>query len=110
KEMLRWVRKADTPRAAQWRITHFCRHALKCIAYDLQNLAPALKALATMERHAPFILQRWASTYSNARLEGLNGIFQAARARARGYRDAFTFITMIYFIAAPLGELIKFHS
>ena len=110
KEMLRWVRKADTPRAAQWRITHFCRHALKCIAYDLQNLAPVLKALTTLERHAPFILRRWASTYSNARLEGLNGIFQAARARARGYRNAFTFITMIYFIAATLGELIKFHS
>jgi len=110
KEMLRWVRKAGTTRAAQWRITHFCRHALKCIAYDLQNLAPVLKALTTLERHAPFILRRWTSTYSNARLEGLNGVFQAARARARGYRNVFTFITMIYFIAAPLGELIKFHT
>ena len=110
KEMLRWVRKASTPRAAQWRITRFCRHALKCIAYDLQNLPPALKALTTFEQHAPFILRRWASTDSNARLEGLTGISQAARARARGYRNAFTFITMIYFIAAPLGELIKVHS
>jgi transposase len=110
KEMLRWVRKAETVRAAKWRITHFCRHALKCIAYDMQNLEPVLKALITLEEHAEMILQRWASTYSNARLEGLNGIFQAARARARGYRNQLTFITMIYFIAAPLGKLIEFHT
>jgi transposase len=110
KEMLRWVRKAETVRAAKWRITHFFRHALKCIAYDMQNLVPVLKALITLEEHAEMILQRWASTYSNARLEGLNGIFQAARARARGYRNQLTFITMIYFIAAPLGKLIEFHT
>ena len=40
-----------------------------------------------------------------ARLEGLNGLFQAARARARGYRKQTTFATVIYLIAAPLGEL-----
>ena len=110
KEMLRWIRKATTARAARWRITHFCRHALKCIAPDTKTLAPVLKALMTLEEHAHLILRRWSSNHSNARLEGLNGIFQAARARARGYRNVFTFITMIYFIAAPLGELIKFHS
>ncbi|CAO0822173.1 hypothetical protein DFAR_2870010 [Desulfarculales bacterium] len=42
-------------------------------------------------------------------MEGLNGIFQAARAKARGYLNVFTFMTMIYFITAPLGELIKSH-
>ncbi|CAO0824055.1 hypothetical protein DFAR_4040014 [Desulfarculales bacterium] len=31
-----------------------------------------------------WILSRWASNHSNARLEGLNGIFQAARTRAKG--------------------------
>ena len=45
KEMLIWVKKASTSRAAQWRITHFCRHALKSIAYDLQKLDLVLKAL-----------------------------------------------------------------
>ncbi|MBT5264823.1 MAG: hypothetical protein HOL85_18890, partial [Rhodospirillaceae bacterium] len=39
--------------------------------------------------------------------EALNGIFKAARARARGYRNVDTFITMIYLIAAPLGKLIN---
>ncbi|CAO0822200.1 hypothetical protein DFAR_2870037 [Desulfarculales bacterium] len=43
-------------------------------------------------------------------MEGLSGIFQAARIRARGCRNVFTFMTMIYFIAAPLGALIKFYS
>jgi len=32
-------------------------------------------------------------------------LFQAARARARGYRDTATFITMIHLIAAPLENL-----
>jgi len=107
KELLRWVRKAATPRAAKWRITHFCRHALKCIAPDTKALAPVLKSLLTLEEHTERILQRWNSNYSNARLEGLNGIFQAARARARGYRNTFTFITMIYLLAAPIGLLLK---
>ncbi len=107
KEMLRWVRKAATPRAARWRLTHFCRHALVCIAYDIKNLKPMLNALMTVENHAEQILQRWNSNHSNARLEGLNGIFQAARARARGYRNTATFITMIYLLAAPIGHLIK---
>lgn len=110
KEMLRWIRKATSLRAAQWRITHFARHALKCIAPDAKTLAPVLKALMTLEENAHMILHRWTSNYCNARMEGLNGIFRAARARARGYRNVYTFITMIYFIAAPLGELIKFHS
>jgi transposase len=34
-------------------------------------------------------------------------LFQAARARARGYRSITTFTTIIYLIAAPLGDLFK---
>ncbi|CCG07408.1 ISDvu5, transposase [Pararhodospirillum photometricum DSM 122] len=66
-----------------------------------------LTAVETVEKHAERILRRWASTFSNARMEALNGIFQAARASARGYRNVHTFITMIYLIAAPLGGIIK---
>ncbi len=40
-------------------------------------------------------------------MEAMNGLFQAARARARGYRNTETFITMIYLIAARLGDGIK---
>ncbi|WP_419590813.1 transposase [Thiolapillus sp.] len=45
--------------------------------------------------------------YTNARMEGLNSLFQAARARARGYRNNRTFITMIYMIASPAGSILK---
>ena len=61
----------------------------------------------SIDNHLGRILQRWTSFHSNARLEGLNGLFQAARARARGYRNTTTFATMIYLIAAPLGDLFQ---
>jgi transposase len=35
-------------------------------------------------------------------IEGINSLAQAARARARGYRNPSTFITMIYLIAGRL--------
>ncbi|CAO0822843.1 hypothetical protein DFAR_3340003 [Desulfarculales bacterium] len=38
----------------------------------------------TLEEHAHLILSRWTSSHSNVRLEGLNGIFQTARARTTG--------------------------
>ena len=104
KEKLRWIRNAETVQAARWRITAFIRHARNRLAGEVL-LEPVRKALETFERHLGRILQRWTSTHANARLEGLNGLFQAARARARGYRNTTTFITMIYLIAAPIGNL-----
>ena len=55
-----------------------------------------------LKKHAAAILRRWTSTYSNAKLEGLNGLFQAARARARGYRNTNNFIAIIYLLKAPI--------
>ena len=106
KEKLRWIRKAKTIRAARWRITRFIRHARQCIGEEAR-LQPVATALLTFEKHLERILQRWTSTHNNARMEGLNGLFQAARARARGYRNTATFITMIHLIAAPLGNLFN---
>lgn len=106
KELLRWVREATTPQAARWRLSHFLRHAREKIGCG-PLVVHFSAALDTVEKHQERILERWASTYSNARLEALNGIFKAARARARGYRNAQTFITMIYLIAAPIDVLFK---
>ena len=69
-------------------------------------LEPVRKALATFEKHLPRILHRWQSLHTNARLEGFNGLFQTARARARGYRNVENFIAMVYLIAAPIQELL----
>ena len=106
KERLRWIRLARTPRAAHWRITRFINYALELIG-DNRMLEPIRKALQTLRNHAERVVRRWTSTYTNARLEGLNGIFQAARARARGYRNVETFMTMIYMIGSPAGNILK---
>ena len=110
KEKLRWVRQAQSVQAARWRLTNFLRHANEQLDPDpdpVPLLDPVRKAIGTVEAHSQRILQRWTSSHSNARLEGLNGLFQAARARARGYRSVTTFATIIYLIAAPLGDLFE---
>jgi transposase len=107
KERLRWVRRAATPQAAKWRLSNF----LLCMAETGLTRSPVLKpiisAIETVIRHRQAIESRWQSGHSNARLEGLNSIFQAAKARARGYRNPQTFISMIYLIASPVGNLLK---
>jgi len=81
KEKLRWVRQAQSIQAARWRITNFLRHASELLDPD-PILDPVRRALATVETQSTRILQRWTSSHSNARLEGLNGLFPAARAHA----------------------------
>jgi len=106
KEMLRWIRQAASPQAARWRCTRFINH----IGVGLDPgplLDPVRRALGTFATHLERIIARWHSSHSNARIEGLNGIFQAARARARGYRNTATYITIIYLLGAPLPDILK---
>src|SRR3990172_7687113 len=106
KEMLRWIRQADSTQAARWRITRFINH----IGLGLDPaplLDPVRRALRTFAAHVERIVRRWASSHSNARLEALNGLFQAARSRARGYRNTATFVTIIYLLGAPLPDILK---
>jgi len=105
KEMLRWVRQAATAQAARWRLTHFLKHIGERMDGADTILAPVCDAVETVRRHAARIIRRWNSGHSNARLEALNGLFQAARARARGYRNTTTFACIIYLIGAPIGDL-----
>ncbi len=106
REMLRWVNKAGSLGAAKWRMGYFINYARELVSNN-PTLNPVTKALNTLDRHKQRVLRRWRSYYTNARLEGLNSLFQAARARARGYRNTNNFITMIYLIAAPLGKIVK---
>jgi transposase len=116
KEMLRWVREAATAQAARWRLTHFLSHiGGRLDAVDggegpdkaASILDPVRDAVETVRRHASRIIRRWHSGHSNARLEALNGLFQAARARARGYRSTATFACIIYLIGAPIAALLE---
>lgn len=106
KEMLRWIRQALTPQAARWRITSFVNHIGRSLDPG-PLLEPVRRALRTFATHVERIVQRWASSHSNARLEALNGLFQAARARARGYRKTATYVTIIYLLGAPLPDLFN---
>jgi transposase len=106
KEKLSWIRLANTPQAARWRITNFIKCARNLMG-DEPIFEPMRKAVATLERHTERVVRRWTSTYTNARLEGLNSLFQAARARARGYRTNRNFIVMIYMIASPVGQMLN---
>ncbi len=106
KERLRWIRLAKTQRAAKWRITQFIGYARELIG-ESPLLELVRKALATLEKHAERVVRQWTSTYSNARMEGINSLFQSARAMAQGYRYTRTFITMIYMIASPAGSILK---
>jgi len=106
KEKLRWVAEAEFSQGAKWRLTHFLKWAWEQIG-DEEKLRPMRKALRMLERHRDMILNRWGNDFTNARLESLNGIFQAARRRAMGYRNVENFITMIYLLAAPIGDLLS---
>lgn len=86
KEKLRWLKGADTKKQASWRIKCFLRLAYQKI-HGCKYMAPMKKALETFERHRGEIINRWDSMLTNARLEGLNSLFQAVRARARGYQQ-----------------------
>jgi len=106
KAMLRWVRKADATQAAHWRLCRFLNDISRRFTEADSILVPVRDAVETVHRHAKGIIRRWASGYANARLEALNGLFQAARARANGYRIAATIACIIYLIGAPITELL----
>jgi len=99
---------ARRPHARDGRV-NFKRSCSKHIGERLEEadgiLDPVRDAVETVRRHAARIIRRWTSGHSNARLEALNGLFQAARARARGYRNTTTFACIIYLIGAPIGDL-----
>ena len=99
----RLVSTADAPNAPRWRLLLFLRNTrykMGCGQF-LENFSVALN---TVKKHQERILKRCVPTSS---LEALNGTFKTARARVRGYRNVQTLITMIYMIAAPLGQLFK---
>lgn len=66
------------------------------------RLEPIIEAAYTIKRHWQGILRWFTSRINNGILEGINSIVQAAKARARGYRSARNFITIIYLLAGKL--------
>jgi transposase len=81
-----WVRRAARPAKGQTK----------------SGLEPMARAARTIRAKMRGILNYFRRRLTGGVIEGLNSIVQAARARARGYRNPETFKTMIYLIAGRL--------
>jgi transposase len=66
------------------------------------TIKPMIKAAKTLRNRGKGILRWFVSHLTNAVMEGLNSLLQAAKRKARGYRLHKTFITMAYLIAGKL--------
>lgn len=73
------------------------------ISWALRSrVEPMVKAARTIRQHVPSILRVLSNDLTTAVMEGINSLVQAAKARARGYRNPENFITIIYLIAGKL--------
>ena len=73
-----------------------------CSGAKRSRLQPIKDFVALVEKHCEGILAWHASHLANGLLEGINSLVQAAKARARGYRNKNKMITIIYLTAAKL--------
>jgi len=69
------------------------------------RLEPFKRLALTVKAHWDGILNAFDSRLNNGSVEATNGLIQAAKARARGYRTARNLITMVYLIGARLSYL-----
>ncbi len=69
------------------------------------RLAPFYNLARTIKAHWDGILNGFDSRLSNGSVEAINGLIQAAKARARGYRTTRNFINMAYLVAGRLKNL-----
>ncbi len=67
------------------------------IGLSMKRLAKAIKAYASR------ILNYFPDRLTNGLMEGINSLIQAAKAKARGYRNSSYFKTIIYLIAGKLN-------
>lgn len=89
-----WNEPAETAEA-------YLRHGYYWTTHSRPD--PIRRAAKTIKAHWAGVLQYVTSHRTNAILEGINRLVQAAKARARGYRNIHHFITMIYLIAGQLA-------
>jgi len=66
------------------------------------QLKPMVDLAKTIKKHEEGILRWFHSKMTNGLLEGINGLVQAAKRRARGYRNVENLIAMVYMTANKL--------
>lgn len=100
KETLRALyANAPSREQAEAELTRWVSWARRC------RLDPFKRLAATIQAHWDGILNVFDSRLTNGMVEGMNGLIQAAKARARGYRTARSLITMSYLIGGKLSAL-----
>ena len=100
KEQLREILERKQINVVRGMLEHWCTCVMR------SKVEPMKEVAALVRRHLEGIVA-WAQTrQTNGFLEAINGLFQAARARARGYRNTATFACIIYLIGAPVGDLL----
>lgn len=67
------------------------------------GLEPFVEVVKTIVRHWLGIINFASSKISNGIIECINGLIQAAKRKARGFRNTDYFITIIYLIAGKLN-------
>jgi transposase len=73
-----------------------------CYGAKRSRLQPIKDFVTLVEKHWEGITAWHANHLSNGLLEGINSLIQAAKARARGYRNKTKIITIVYLTAAKL--------
>jgi transposase len=73
-----------------------------CYGAKRSRLQPIKEFVTLVENHWDGILAWHKNHLSNGLLEGINSLVQAAKARARGYRNKTKMITIVYLTAAKL--------
>ncbi|SFE77874.1 Transposase, partial [Paenibacillus algorifonticola] len=63
---------------------------------------PMIDLAKSIKQHEEGILRWFHSKMTNGLLEGINGLVQAAKRRARGYRNVENLIAMVYMTANKL--------
>lgn len=66
------------------------------------RLEPMVRVAQTLRKHFDGVLRWFTTRISNGVVEGINGMIQTAKARARGYRSLRNLTTMVYLIAGKL--------
>lgn len=72
------------------------------------QLGPMIKLAKSLKKHKEGILRWFVTKMTNGLLEGINGLVQAAKRKARGYRSTDNFIAMIYATVNKLDLIVKY--
>jgi transposase len=100
KEALREIfRTAPDRETAEPLLERWYQWARRC------RLAPLKRVAKTLKDHWEGILNAFDSRLTNGRVEAINGLIQAAKAKARGYGTTRHLITIAYLVAGKLTHL-----